>query len=144
MAVNNTGLFLIDKSALVRAERNQDGRRAFIALDDEGSLATCDVIDLEVGYSARNFPEYERIWAARESAYVTLPITPTVCRRARQVQRQLAEHGQHRGAGVPDLLIAACAELHQATVVHYDADFDAVAAITGQPMRWLVPRGTIH
>lgn len=47
--------------------------------------------------------------------------------------------GQHRGAGLPDLLIAALAERAGLPVVHYDADFDQIAAVTGQPMQWVVP-----
>jgi predicted nucleic acid-binding protein len=136
-------LFLIDKSALARAERNATAREAFLALDEEGVVATCDIIDLEVGYSARNRAEYERIWTARNQAFRSLPITPEVTRRARDLQRRLAASGKHRVAGVPDLLIAACAEQHGATVVHYDSDFDIIAVVTNQPMRWLVRRGEV-
>ena len=136
-------LFLLDKSALARAERQPEARRALFELDSEGVLATCDIIDLEVGYSARNQDEFERIWAARTALYRTLPITPEVTRRARQVQRMLCRQGHHRSAGVADLLIAACAEVHGAVVVHYDADYDTISARTGQPTRWLLPRGTV-
>lgn len=136
-------LFLIDKSALARAERHPTAQDAFLALDEEGVVATCDVIDLEVGYSARNLTDYERIRSARSRAYHSLPITPEVTRRARQVQRQLAARGKHRGASIPDLLIAACAEQHGATVIHYDSDFDTIAEVTHQPTRWLLPRGEI-
>jgi predicted nucleic acid-binding protein len=44
---------------------------------------------------------------------------------------------------LPDLLIAAVAERASRTVLHYDADYDIVAAITGQPAQWVVPRGTV-
>jgi predicted nucleic acid-binding protein len=136
-------LFLLDKSALARAERQDEARRALFALDSEGDLATCDIVDLEVGYSARNHTEYERIWAARSALYRTLPVTPEVTRRARQVQRLLSRDSHLRAAGVADLLIAACAEVHGAVVVHYDTDYDIISARTGQPTRWLVPRGTV-
>jgi hypothetical protein len=29
------------------------------------------------------------------------------------------------------------------TVLHYDSDYDVIAAVTGQPMQWVVPRGTV-
>jgi ABC-type lipoprotein export system ATPase subunit len=48
-----------------------------------------------------------------------------------------------RAVGFPDLLIAAAAEREHVTVVHYDSDYDHITAITGQPVRWVVPRGTI-
>jgi hypothetical protein len=28
-------------------------------------------------------------------------------------------------------------------VVHYDSDYDLIGQITGQPMQWAVPRGTV-
>jgi hypothetical protein len=55
----------------------------------------------------------------------------------------LARRGQHRAAGLPDLLLAAIAERHSVTLLHYDADFDVVAAITGQPTQWVAPRGSV-
>jgi predicted nucleic acid-binding protein len=44
---------------------------------------------------------------------------------------------------IPDLLIAACAERHGVQIVHYDRDFDTIAAITGQEVRWVAPRGSL-
>jgi predicted nucleic acid-binding protein len=62
--------------------------------------------------------------------------------RARQVQRELAADGL-KGRKVPDLLIAAVAEATSLTVLHYDADFDHIAAATGQATQWIVERGSI-
>ena len=44
---------------------------------------------------------------------------------------------------LPDLIIAATAEEHGATVLHYDADYDRIAAVTGQPVEWVAPRGSL-
>jgi predicted nucleic acid-binding protein len=138
-----TEVYLVDKSALARAERDPTARTAFLALDEVGLVATCAVIDLEIGHSARNPGGYESMLADRRDLYVDLPITRAVTQRAKVVQRQLAGRSQHRGAGVADLLIAACAELNDAVVVHCDPDYETIAAITGQPVRWLVPPGSI-
>jgi predicted nucleic acid-binding protein len=48
------------------------------------------------------------------------------------VQALLADRGHHRATAVPDLLIAATAELADLTVLHLDKDFDLVAAVSGQ------------
>lgn len=48
-----------------------------------------------------------------------------------------------RGRKVPDLLIAAVAEQHGRCVLHYDADFDHIAKVTGQPAQWVVRKGSI-
>ena len=53
--------------------------------------------------------------------------------RALEVQMSLADRGQHRGPSTPDLIIAASAELAGLLVLHVDKDFDAIAALTGQP-----------
>ena len=63
--------------------------------------------------------------------------------RALDVQRQLTALGKHRTVPLPDLLIAAIAERHQVTALHYDADFDLIATVTTQPTQWVVPRGSL-
>jgi hypothetical protein len=52
----------------------------------------------------------------------------------------LALRGQHR-APIPDLMLAAIAQASAAVVLHYDADFERIAGVTGQPHEWIVPRG---
>ena len=64
-------------------------------------------------------------------------LTPKIEGRALAVQISLAERGVHRAASIPDLLIAATAELAHLTVLHVDKDFDLVAQVTGQPMERL-------
>jgi predicted nucleic acid-binding protein len=138
-----TELYLLDKSALARVTRQATVRAALELLDDIGVLATTAVIDLEIGYSARTLAEFDSVAADRAALYQELPLSRKVTDRARHVQRELASSGQHRGPGVSDLLIAACAELHGAIVVHYDRDFDAIAAVTGQRVEWIVPAGSV-
>jgi predicted nucleic acid-binding protein len=138
-----TDVYLIDKSALARAARQPTVRAALERLDENGVLATSAVIDLEIGYSARNLTEFDSVAADRAALYQELPLTRAVTDRARQVQRELVYTGQHRGPGVSDLLIAATAELYGATVVHYDRDFDMIAAVTTQAVEWIVPAGSV-
>jgi len=71
------------------------------------------------------------------------PIDDAVVNRALEVQAMLAERSQHRAVPLPDLLIAACAEQANLTVLHYDADFDRVAELTKQPTQWIVGRGSV-
>ncbi len=98
---------------------------------------------MEVLYSARNADEYDLI-STRLDALRQLPGGGPAFRRALEVQRLLAYRGGvHHRIPTPDLLIAAVAELHGATVWHYDADFDRIAEVTGQPMEWVAPRGSL-
>lgn len=138
-----TDLYLVDKSALARVSRHPAVQAALERLDEDGVLATSAVIDLEIGYSARTLVEFDSVAGDRAALYQELPLTRAITDRARQVQRELVRTGQHRGPGVSDLLIAATAELHGATVVHYDRDFDTIAAITAQAAEWIVPAGSV-
>jgi hypothetical protein len=137
------GLYLADKSALSRAATHPEVARVLTGYGRDGLLATCAVIDLEVLYSAKSPAEYTEIAALRAEAFSDLPLVPRIGVLARETQARLGEASQHRAAGVIDLLIAATAEHYGATVLHYDADFDHIAAVTGQAMRWVVPQGSL-
>jgi predicted nucleic acid-binding protein len=102
------------------------------------------IVALEVLYSARSAAEYDAM-ALDLAALRQVPCDQAACARAMEVQRLLAQEGalHHRSVGVPDLLIAAAAELAGATVWHYDEDFDRIAAVTGQPVEWVLPRGSL-
>jgi predicted nucleic acid-binding protein len=107
-----------------------------------GRIATCAVVDLEVLVTARNEREHEEMWFERQ-LLPRAPITEACLDRAIEVQGELAAHGRHRGVSTSDLVTAATAEQAGLTVLHYDADFDLIGQITGQPMEWVVPRGTV-
>ena len=131
--------FLVDTSVITRL--NQPAvRQAVQPLAEAGLLARARITDLEVGYSARNAAEWDSLIAALD-VFVPVETTGAHHRRALQVQRLLA-HRSQRGRKVPDLLIAAAAEDHGLTVLHYDTDFDQISAATGQPSQWVVPAGS--
>lgn len=135
-----TRLYLADKSALEQRRHSQAARELLALLLSNGSLASCHVVALEVLYSARNRDEYEKL----QTGISTLPWLPSdeqIMDRAMEVQGLLARRGRHR-LPLADLMIAATAEVHGATVLHYDHDFDHIAAVTGQPVQWIVRRGT--
>jgi predicted nucleic acid-binding protein len=135
-------LYLIDTSARSRVHHPEIGR-ILARLVSDGAAATCVTADLEAGYSGRDHSEVVRIAANRRDRYRLLPINEEIGRRARQVQINMAARGHHRAAGVIDLLTAAVAEYYGAVILHYDADFEHIAAATGQPHMWVVPRGRI-
>lgn len=131
---------LLDSSVLTRL-RHRAVREAIEAQAERGELGRAEISDLEIGYSARNATEWDRLEEALR-AFELVETTAEHVRRAKQVQRMLAAKHQ-RGRKVPDLLIAAAAESHSLTVLHYDADFDRIAAVTGQPCEWVVPAGSV-
>lgn len=133
-------VYLADKSALEQRRHSKQARDLLTLLLGEGALASCHVIAMEVLFSARNLADYERLEEDLDQL-PWLPVTEDVMDRALEVQHLLAERGQHR-LPLPDLMIAATAETHDAVVLHYDHDYDLIAGITGQPTQWIVRRGT--
>lgn len=134
-------VYMIDKSALARMPL-EPVRQRLAPIIERGQAATCSLIELEVLYSTRNHGDHVRTRERRKFAYRSVPLTEETFQRAIHVQGELARVGHHR-LPIPDLVIAAAAESAGLTVLHYDADFDRIAEITGQSVEWVVPRGSL-
>ena len=134
--------YLADTSALARL-RHRPVAEVLGPLIEAGLVATCGVIEFELAWAARTSAELQALRADRDAGYEWLATLDEDWRRALRVQAELWRSGQMRSVGLPDLLIAAVAEREHVTVLHYDADYDLVARITSQPVRWVVPRRTV-
>ena len=134
-----SAIYLADKSALARFPVAAVAQRLRPLLED-GHVARCAIVDLEVLYSSRNLADYEETLEERRSLD-DAPIAPEVMSRAIDLQHALAERGQHR-LPIPDLVISAAAQVAGLVVLHYDADFERIAAVGGAPHEWVVPQGT--
>lgn len=133
--------YIADKSALARLRHPTVAARLGPLLVG-GDIATCSVVELEILFSAKTHADLVSTRARRRS----LPALDTLQAdfdRAVDVLERLARSGHHRAAGIPDLLIAAIAERNGLTVFHYDKDFDLISRVTGQPMEWVVPAGSV-
>lgn len=102
----------------------------------------CSPVRLELLYSARGPDDYVALDGAL-SALPQLALDRRSEQRAHHVQAGLARGSRHRSASPIDLYIAAVAEVNDATLLHYDRHFDAIASITGQASEWIAPRGTL-
>ncbi len=130
--------WLIDKSALVRLADSPDAEE-WAARIERGLVRVTNVTRLEIGYSARSGDDTRSVFTSPPvSAMPVEYLTPAIEDRALQVQMLLASEGQHRAPSIPDLMIAAAAELAGLTVLHLDKDFDLIAGITGQPTERLL------
>ncbi|KRC53552.1 MULTISPECIES: PIN domain nuclease [unclassified Nocardioides] len=125
--------WLIDKSALVRLAHAIDAgdwldrcRRGLVRI----AIPTL----LETGYSARSAEDWESLIGGPPISWFPIEhLTPSMERRAVEVQGILAARGQHRAPSIPDLLLAAVAERSGLVVLHLDKDFELIAEVTGQP-----------
>ncbi|MGO4425355.1 PIN domain-containing protein [Streptomyces sp. MCAF7] len=104
-------------------------------------LAVCQPTEFEMIHSARDSSEATRIstWL---HAFDYLRTDDDTFTRALAIQRHALNAGFHRALPLPDLLIAATAELNRRTILHYDGDFDVIASLPGQPAEWVVPPGS--
>ena len=130
--------WLIDKSAVARLHLAVDAAEWAVRIE-RGLVRISTVTRLEVGFSARSAADHRTLLG--EPPIASMPVeylTPKIEDRAFEIQSMLAESGQHRARSIPDLLIAATAELAELTVVHLDKDFELIAEITGQPVERLV------
>jgi predicted nucleic acid-binding protein len=130
---------LADTSAWIVARRERGGRGAVFAdAVTAGRVAICDAVKLELLRGARDPVELRHARAGFD-ALPDCPITRRVWRRAMWVQEQLSRvgGGRHHTVAPTGLLVAAAAEARGVAVLHHDGNFDEIAAVTGQPMRWI-------
>lgn len=124
--------WLADKSALVRLAQSPDAE-AWAQRIQQGLVHVAAVTLLEVGFSGRSAGD---VRAMRSRPPLSrMPVehsTAAIEERALTVQSMLADRGQHRAPSVPDLIIAASAELTGLVVLHVDKDFELIAAVTDQ------------
>jgi predicted nucleic acid-binding protein len=129
--------WLIDKSALVRLGDSPDAEEWANRIE-RGLVRITTMTRLEVGFSARSAAQARAAFGRPPiSAMPVEYLTPAIEDRALEVQQLLAGKGQHRAPSIPDLLIAATAELAALTVLHVDKDFDLIAKLTGQAVERL-------
>lgn len=140
-------MVLADSSAWIWSRRRgyPELRTWFDERLEEGEIATCDLVRLELLYGTRSAEEH-RHRRQELDALDTCPITPLEWRRAIEVQGALAELGpDHQKVAKPaDLVVAAAAEAAGVELLHYDADFEWIGKVTGQRHRWLAPKGSLR
>ncbi len=131
-------MYLVDKSAYERQRHHPAAAALLEGLAADNQLAICEIVALELLYSARGPDDYDERWRALQE-FVWLRLDERIGARALDIQRRLAKRGHHRRP-IPDLLIAATAIEHGAVVLHFDRDFDIITEETALVSRWITPR----
>jgi predicted nucleic acid-binding protein len=135
-------LYLADTSAWRRSGARTEIADRWESLLERDELAICAPVGLELLYSARTPREYDQLRGGLDSL-PWLALDTRAEALALRAQKDLAAASQQRGPGPIDLLIAGVAEARGATLLHYDRHFDAIGRVTGQPMEWLAPCGSL-
>lgn len=131
--------FLADTSVFARLAKPAVAA-AFTPLAAQGLVAICSGVAFELGYACRSPADYLQL-TERLYAFDSVPTTEADFRRGLDIQRALADRSRHRAISLVDGLVAAVAEAHQLSLLHYDHDFELIAKLTGQPHRWVVDPG---
>lgn len=135
--------FCVDTSAWHRSTAPQVAAvwRHHLEADE---LVLCDQVRLEILYSARSARDYDDL-SQELAGMSTIPTDDSTFERALEVQQLLAHVGglPHRSVKITDLIIAAAAEAAHLPVLHYNSDYDRIAAVTSQPVQWIVPLGSL-
>ncbi len=131
---------LWDTSALIQAAREPSVAAVLADALANDEVAICEAVLLEYLNGARNTTEYDRFDQTLRVVRL-LSTTPDDWARALAVHRLLAESGpgHQRSVRLVDLIIAAVAERHGYPVVHLDRDYERIASLTGQLVRWVAP-----
>ena len=126
--------WLLDKSAYTRLPGSPDVQ-LWVDRIERGMVRISTVTRLEIGYSFRTAAQARSESISPPLALMPVEyLTPAVEDRAVAVQLLLADRGQHRAPSIPDLLVAATAEIANLTILALDKDFELIAQITGQPV----------
>lgn len=129
--------WLIDKSAYARLHRAVEAEE-WLNRINRGLVRVTTITLLEVGYSFTSEAVASKEFSEGLLSFLVLDtMTPAIENRACEVQRELLARGSHRAASIPDLLVAATAELLGRVVLHVDKDFELIAGVTGQPVERL-------
>ncbi len=105
-------------------------------------MLVCDLVILELIRLTPNEARAREV-AARLDAFESIPMPAALWSRARKLQTLLAANGDHRRVPPVDLLIGCAAETAGVPLVHYDRDYERIAAVSKLEHRWLLPDGTL-
>jgi predicted nucleic acid-binding protein len=134
--------FLADSSVLTRLAHAQVAQ-VLGPLLTAGQVGTCGVLDLCLYATIRDVTMLATVTEYRSLAFPWLSTDDRDLNRAVQVQALIAQTGQHLSPAWWSLIVAAVAERHQVTLLHYSSDYDLIAKVTGQDTQWVVPEGSL-
>lgn len=138
-----TETFLIDASACHRLFRKSAVEKEWAPALDDAYVTICEFTELELVHATSTRADHAKLRHHVDTSFAYTSAPERSYDRALRVQDLLRDRGWHQGPGAIDLLVAATAELCGLTLLHYDADFETIAKVTGQPHRWIAMRGSV-
>jgi predicted nucleic acid-binding protein len=124
-----TGTYLLDASAFRRITREPETGSRWRDHIEEGAICFCEATRTAILRSARSAAERRVMAEHLDSAFTPAPTGKLLWPWIDAAQERLTARGQHRGASVVDLLVAATAVDRDLIVLHDDKDFEAIARV---------------
>jgi predicted nucleic acid-binding protein len=135
-------LELADTSAWTNRHKDPAVDRDFEERILADEIATCPMVVMELLWTSRSQQDLEDLRRDLD-ALAKVTNDQDGWDRAMDVWRELVIQGRQRQVKIPDLLIAASAEIASLSICHYDGDFDLIATVTGQSVRAIAPIGSL-
>jgi predicted nucleic acid-binding protein len=136
--------FLVDSSVWLRlgVPAVASSLSRIVAGSDPGDVLVCAPIVAEVGFNARSGDEHAMVMAQLR-VFRDVPAAPDLA-LVTALQGEIWANELLRSVSAADTLVAAYAIENRLMLLHYDQQFEYVAAVTGRfEHRWIVPRGSI-
>lgn len=121
--------YLIDTSAYVHLGTDPAAQRRWEAEIETGAIGMCEATRTEILFSATGPDDRDEIDEDLSAMFAAVRVPKDAWRWVETAQYKLTRKGQHRAAGVVDLLLCATAVHHGLTLLHRDNDFAAVARV---------------
>jgi len=121
--------YLIDTSAYVHLGTDPLAQRRWEAEIDTGAIGMCEATRAEVLFMATGPDDRDDVDEELAALFGPVRVPKDAWRWVDAAQHKLTLKGQHRAAGVVDLLLCATAVHHGLTVLHRDNDFATVARV---------------
>ncbi|MFI6417832.1 PIN domain-containing protein [Streptomyces sp. NPDC050842] len=121
--------YLIDTSAYVHLGIDPAAHRRWDAEIETGAIGMCEATRAEILFSATGPDDRDEIDEDISAMFAVVRVPKDAWRWVETAQYKLTQKGQHRAAGVVDLLICATAVHYGLTVLHRDDDFATVARV---------------
>jgi predicted nucleic acid-binding protein len=141
-ALDRPALFDTGAWTWARDRRFHELTAWFNAAVEAGMVLVCDLVVLELTRLAPNEGRAREV-SDHLAVFEAIPMPAELWDRARETQMALSANGDHRRVPPADLLLAAAAEEADVDLVHYDRDYERIAAVAALRQEWLVPDGTL-
>lgn len=129
-----TARYLIDTSAVSRIQQRK-AAAVWTRAVESGAIALCDPVELEVLRWVPGGAQRRVMQRLLREKFVWLPVPDNAWERARALQDDLGDRGQHNGASVVDLVVAVTAIRHRVAVLHDDNDYEVISRFMGLPVQ---------